>query len=187
MKRAPTNSRYWLPPTTLNHCAILRSRSTLTPKPTVDAARFPRWYYASPGPSRAKSTEIGRPVALDAREQVDLPGEVFAHRVGGVASPLVGLEPHVQRLVRHPGVGGGERVAGGEPGGVAARERAHRTIDKRGGLARRQAGEHAVLRGQHQRAARRDLGERDREPGADREPSAGDVRLEVVAAQREID
>ena len=52
---------------------------------------------------------------------------------------------------------------------------------------RRQAGEHAVLRGQHQRAAQRNCGERAREPRADREPGARNVRLEVVAAEREID
>ena len=43
----------------------------------------------------------------------------------GVARPLVGLEPDVERLVRHLGVGR-ERKSGGGPGGVAALEPAHR-------------------------------------------------------------
>ena len=54
-------------------------------------------------------------------------------------------------------------------------------------LARREAGEDAILRGQHQRAAQRNFCERPRQARADREPGAGNVRLAVLAAEREID
>ena len=78
-------------------------------------------------------------------------------------------------------------MAGGEPGGVAALERAHGTIDERKRLGDRAAGEHAILAREHQRALQRYLGERAFEPRADRKPGAGNVRPEVVAAHRKID
>ena len=39
--------------------------------------------------------EIAGAVALDARDQVDLPRQVLVHRAGGVAGAFVGLEPDV--------------------------------------------------------------------------------------------
>ena len=78
-------------------------------------------------------------------------------------------------------------MAGRLPGAVAAVEPAHGTIDERARLGRGEGGEHAILGREHQRAAWRDLGERQREPRADCEPGTRDVGLAVVAAEREID
>ena len=39
--------------------------------------------------------EIAGAVALDARDEIDFPGQIFAHRARGVAGALVGLEPDV--------------------------------------------------------------------------------------------
>ncbi len=47
------------------------------------------------------SREIAGAVALDARHQVDLPGQVLVHRAGGVAGTFVGLEPDVDGVVGH--------------------------------------------------------------------------------------
>src|SRR5262249_59142820 len=80
-----------------------------------------------------------------------------------------------------------ERMAGGEPGGVAAVERAHGTIDERTRLRRRAAGKHAILAREDQHPLQRNLRKRAFKPRANRKPGAGNVRLEVVAAEREID
>src|SRR5262245_46233066 len=53
------------------------------------------------GGLRLEAREIDGAVADDAIEQVDLPGEIVAHRLGGVVRALVGFEPGVDGLVRH--------------------------------------------------------------------------------------
>src|SRR5262245_33359984 len=84
--------------------------------------------------------EIGGAVAGDARGEIDLPGEILAHRRGLLARALVGLEPRIHRLVRHPRLVGRQRMAGGAPGSVATVERAHPTLDERSRLAQGAAG-----------------------------------------------
>src|SRR5512139_1899680 len=130
--------------------------------------------------------KASRAVFFDALEQVDFPGEIGAHRRLVIVWPLVRLEPDVNRGVSHF-FSRRERKACSGPGGVAAFEPANRNFRESARFLNREAGEHAILACEDQRASRNELFKRAVEPSANGEPGARDMTAPVVRAGRKID
>src|SRR6185437_17041850 len=95
-------------------------------------------------------------------------------------------EPGIDWLIGHLAVLR-ERKACGRPRSVAALEPAHGRLGQCARLADGKTGEDAVLRREHQPAARGNPWQRAVEPSADGKPRAGYVAAGVVLAARKID
>src|SRR5512139_323032 len=130
--------------------------------------------------------KVSRAVFFDALQQVDFPREIGVHCRLVVVWPIVGLEPDVNRVVSHFFSCRERKVCSG-PGSVATLEPANRNFRESACLLNREAGEHAILACEDQRAARRDLFKRAFEPSANGEPGARDMTVPVMRAGRKID
>ena len=137
---------------------------------------------SGPGRCQAKAAVV---VARDLVDELDFPGEVFAHKALALGGPVARRERYVVGLVGGLGHAGFERQTGGCPGRGPAGQHLDRA--PRADLGRGIAGGDTVLAGQDQIARRRQFVERLAEPGADRKPGAGDVPLAMTPAERQVD
>jgi hypothetical protein len=92
----------------------------------------------------------------------------------------------IDGFVGHLGVGR-KSASGRAPRGIAAGEIARRLVGQSPGFNHSHACKHAVFGRQDERAVARNLLERTIESCPDREPRAGNVRAQIVAAERKID
>src|SRR5215831_9433836 len=130
--------------------------------------------------------EATRAVARDALDEIDFPAQIFVHCCARIAVALIGLEPDIDRVIRHARLLQ-ERLSGRLPGCGAACEAAYLMRGERRRIRNREAREHAILGGEHELAARRDLVQRLLEPRADRKPGSRDVAFAILRTRREID
>src|SRR5262245_32626183 len=121
-----------------------------------------------------RDCEAARAVARDALDEINFPAQVFVHRASRVAAALIGLEPNVNRVIRHAWLLR-ERMAGGLPGHGAAGEPANLMRRDPSCVGDSETCERAILGREHERATRGDFFQRLLQPRADREPRTWDV------------